>query len=188
MRPPCAKPGEVWRSVSRHPRFRGLGSWADCNGSIHAIAQRLVTLVAKRFVSFGEMKRFVFAILALDAKGKKYPRACTVMRPKLRRLASRRLPGPRIPELSSWPLPDASKRGLCSKARKKLHESAAKRLKSLHRVNLWAGPYRRGLVGQCSRRTANRNAVDRPNSIMPFSASMAPINCQCFARKTSAWP
>ena len=38
--------------------------------------------------------------------------------------------------------------------------------------------YRPALVGQCSRSTANRNAVDRPNSIMPFSASMAPINCR----------
>jgi hypothetical protein len=34
--------------------------------------------------------------------------------------------------------------------------------------------YRCGLVGQWSRRTANKNAVDRPNSSMPFSASIAP--------------
>jgi hypothetical protein len=70
----------------------------------------------------------------------------------------------------------------------KLRKRAPNSLKSLLRVNLCAAGYRRGRVGQCSRSTANKNAVDRPNSIMPFSASIAPINCQCFARNTSAWP
>ena len=44
------------------------------------------------------------------------------------------------------------------------------------------------VTGQRLQRTEKRNAVVRPNSIMPLSASSAPINRQCGARKISAWP
>jgi hypothetical protein len=177
---------EIRVASSPFPGFGILGrlQWVDPCDRAKTCHPRRETFC---FVRRNEALRFRY--FGPGLKRKEIPSSLHSHAPQLRRLASLEgCPSPRIPELSSWPLPDASKRGLCSKARKKLHESAAKRLKSLHRVNLWAGPYRRGLVGQCSRRTANRNAVDRPNSIMPFSASMAPINCQCFARKTSAWP
>ena len=44
------------------------------------------------------------------------------------------------------------------------------------------------LAGQTRWIMANRKAVVRPNSSMPFSASSAPIICHLGSRKTLAWP
>lgn len=61
---------------------------------------------------------------------------------------------------------------------KKLRGRGPNSLKSLLRVVLRVAGYRRNRIGQCSGGTANRNAVDKPNSIMPFSASMAPAQAR----------
>jgi hypothetical protein len=50
-----------------------------------------------------------------------------------------------------------------------------------------SGVYRPA-VGQTRWIMANRKAVVRPNSSMPFSASSAPIICHLLPRKMLAWP
>src|SRR5215469_1786971 len=47
---------------------------------------------------------------------------------------------------------------------------------------------RRRWICQTSWIIANRNAVVSPNSSIPFSASSAPIICQCCSKDTLSWP